>query len=346
MEEAKKHIRFKSDLHPLIDKILADAQFSGSVHIMRDGITIYHQTSGWADYENHVPFTDRTTMPIASLSKQITAAGIMLLVEQGKLQPDTTIDKFIPDYSYAKLVTIRHLLNHSSGIMDYTAEILLPDAIKQREKELGRELTSPFEVNKFVSSLARAYSLEECLELVNDRPLHFAPGEGTAYSNTNYHFLSDIIERIMDMPCGEYLSANIFKVLGMEDSHTDGLKADAKAYIRDAGGNILVCGKYALVSGDSGVISNIKDMECWCSAILNRKLLRPESWDQCFHLFQNRFGFGFQKFDQWLGHNGGMPGISARERLHPESKTGIIILSNTTSPGQEVLKNILECIEL
>lgn len=329
-----------------IDKILDNADFNGSVYIMRNSETIYQKNMGWADYEAHISFTENTTIELASLSKQFTAIAVMTLVERGKLQLDNTIDKFIPEYKYSKDITIRHLLNHTSGIMDYSGEILVPNAIEKREKELGRKLNSSFEITECINSLCKAYSLNECLELIKGQPLHFKPGEGTAYSNTNYHFLSDIIERITNMSFHEYLITNIFRVLGMNNSHANGLLADAKGYIKDEHGNMFCCGRHGMLSGDGGVVSSMKDMECWCSTVLNYRLLREDSWNQCFYITNNRYGMGFQQFDHWIGHNGGMPGISTRQRLHLPSKTTVLVLSNTPNPHRDILNEIMQCIEI
>ncbi len=329
-----------------IDKILNNAEFSGSIHIMKNGEALYHRSMGWADYETQYSFTDNTTIELASLSKQFTAIAIMTLVEKGLLQLDNTIDEIIPEYEYSKYITIRHLLNHTSGIMDYSGEILVPNAMERHEKELGRKLKNSYEINEFINSLCRSYSLDECLDLVKGRPLHFTPGEGTAYSNTNYHFLADIIERITDMSFNEYLISNIFKVLGMNNSHANGLNADAKGYVKDEFGNMLNCGRHSMLSGDSGVVSSVKDMECWCSAILNCSLLRQESWNQCLSIVNERFGFGFEKFNDWIGHNGGMPGISNRERLHLQSKTTIIMLSNNVNSYRNTINEIVQNIKL
>ncbi|MDF2540748.1 MAG: hypothetical protein K0S47_466 [Herbinix sp.] len=329
-----------------IDKILDDIEFSGSVHIMRNSDILYHKTSGWADYEARHPFTDGTTLELASLSKQFTATAVMTLVEGGKLLLDDTLDNYIPEYEFSNYITIRHLLNHTSGIVDYSGEILVPKAKERREKELGRKLNSSFEVTECINSLCKAYTVNECLELIKGSPLHFKPGDGTAYSNTNYHFLSDIIERITDMSFHEYLITNIFKVLGMHNSHASGLQADAKGYAKDENGTMFDCGRHGMRSGDSGVVSSMKDMICWCSAILNSRLLRQESWNQCFQIINDRYGMGFQKFDHWIGHNGGMPGISTRERLHLPSKTAILVLSNTTIPHHDIINEIMQCIKI
>lgn len=329
-----------------IDKILDEVEFNGSVHIMRNNDTLYHRNMGWADYEAHQSFTDNTTIELASLSKQFTAIAVMTLVERGKLQLDNTIDEFIPEFEYSQNITIRHLLNHTSGIIDYSGEVVVPKAIEKREKELGRKLNSSFEITECINSLCRAYNINECLKLIKGRPLHFKPGEGTAYSNTNYHFLSDIIERITDMSFNEYLITNIFEVLGMHNSHANGLEADAKGYVKDEYGNMLNCGRHGMLSGDSGVVSSIKNMECWCSTILNCRLLRQDSWHHCFYIINDRYGMGFQKYDNWIGHNGGMPGISTRERLHLPSKTAIIVLSNTPNPHHDILNEIMQYIDI
>jgi CubicO group peptidase (beta-lactamase class C family) len=148
------------------------------------------------------------------------------------------------------------------------------------------------------------------------------------------------------MSFNEYMISDIFKNLGMNSSHANGLKADAKGYVRDEYGNMLDCGRHGMLSGDGGVVSNMKDLDCWCSAVLNCRLLSQESWNQCFHIIHDRYGMGFQKFDHWIGHNGGMPGISTRERLHRISKTAIIVLSNAPCPQHDILSEIMQCIEI
>lgn len=329
-----------------IDRLFNDVEFNGSVHIMRNSDTLYHRNMGWADYEAHLPFTDNTTIELASLSKQFTAIAVMTLVEQGKLQLDSTIDEFIPEYEYSHNITIRHLLNHTSGIMCYTGEIVIPGALEKREKELGRKLIGSSEFTECITPLCRAYSINECLELIKGRPLHFTPGEGTAYSNTNYHFLSDIIERTTNMSFNEFLITNIFKVLGMHNSHANGLEADAKGYVKDESGNLIDCGRHGMFSGDGGVVSSIKDLECWCSAILHNRLLSTEGWNQCFNIINDRYGMGFEKFNDWIGHNGGMPGISTRERLHLPSKTAIIVLTNTPNPHHDILQDLMQYVDV
>ena len=144
----------------------------------------------------------------------------------------------------------------------------------------------------------------------------------------------------------DYLVKNIFEVLGMHHSHANGLLAVAKGYVKDEHGNLLNCGLHGMLSGDSGVVSSIKDMECWCLAILNNLLLRQETWKQCFYIINERYGMGFEKFDHWIGHNGGMPGISTRERLHLPSKTANILLSNTPTPHRDILKEIMQHIDI
>lgn len=187
---------------------------------------------------------------------------------------------------------------------------------------------------KCINKVCRAYSIDECLKLVNPLSLHFIPGEDTAYSNTNYYFLSYIIEKVTGKTYEQYLKETIFEPLGMLESHANGLLADAAGYITDEENNMIICGRHGMGSGDSGVVSTIGDMTIWCEAILNGKLLKKESWAECFKLYKDRFGFGFRSYGKWLGHNGGMPGLSTHLRISIENKTALILMCNLTNYGQ------------
>lgn len=315
----------------LIKSTLKAWNFNGAVSVIIDNINVYMTTVGMADFENGCPFTTHTTMELASLSKQFTAVAIMKMLETELIDLESKISKYIPKYSHAKEITIRHLLNHSSGIPDYTGEIIVPRALNKLASQCTsvNNITNKMKI-ECMNKLCRAYSIEECLDSVNTLPLHFIPGEGTAYSNTNYYFLSYIIEKVTGKSYEQYLKEAIFEPLGMFESHASGLLAAAVGYMMDEKNYRIVCGRHGMGSGDSGIVSTIKDMTKWCEAILNGRLLSKESWKECFELYNNRFGFGFQSYGKWLGHNGGMPGIATYERINLESKTALILMCNLT----------------
>lgn len=315
----------------LINSTLKAWNFNGAVSVIIDNRNVYMTTVGIADFETGCQFTTHTTMELASLSKQFTAVAIMKMSENELVDLESKISKYIPKYSHANEITIRHLLNHSSGIPDYSGEIIVPNALKKLDSQStpGNNITTKMKM-ECMNKLCRAYSIEECLDSVNTLPLHFIPGEGTAYSNTNYYFLSHIIEKVTGKAYEQYLKEAIFEPLEMFESHASGFLAEAAGYIMDEENNRIVCGRHGMGSGDSGIVSTIEDMTKWCEALLNGKLLSKESWDECFKLYKDRFGFGFQKYGKWLGHNGGMPGIATYERIHLESKTALILMCNLT----------------
>jgi CubicO group peptidase (beta-lactamase class C family) len=116
----------------------------------------------------------------------------------------------------------------------------------------------------------------------------------------------------------------------MFHSHTNGFLAEASGYAMDETGLRIMCGRHGMKTGDSGVVSTIDDMEKWCDAILYGRLLKKESWNECLTLYLERFGFGFRGYGNWIGHNGGMPGIATYERFHMESKTALVLMCNVT----------------
>ncbi|WP_160679834.1 serine hydrolase domain-containing protein [Clostridium sp. C8-1-8] len=315
----------------VINGILKAWNFNGAVSVIMNNRNVYMATVGMADFESGCPFTTHTTMELASLSKQFTAVAIMKMSESKLVDLESRISKYIPEYSHASEITIRNLLNHSSGIPDYSGEIIVPNAIKKLETKCtsGNNITTKMKM-ECINMACRAYSIDECLELVNPLPLHFIPGEGTAYSNTNYYFLSYIIEKVTGKAYEQYLREAIFEPLGMFDSHTSGLLAEAAAYVMDEDNSRIKCGRHGMGSGDSGVVSTIKDLTKWCESILNGKLLSQESWSECFKLYKERFGFGFSSYGKWLGHNGGMPGIATYERIQLENKNALILMCNLT----------------
>lgn len=315
----------------LIESTLKAWNFNGAISVILDNKNVCMNTVGMADFETKCPFTTNTTMELASLSKQFTAIAIMKMLENKLIDLESKISKYIPNYSYANEITIRQLLNHSSGIPDYTGEIIVPNALKKLESQCksGNSITTKIKM-ECINKLCRAYSIEECLDFVNTLQLHFIPGDGTAYSNTNYYFLSHIIEKVTGKTYEQYLKEAVFEPLGMRESHASGLLAEATGYMMDEENNRIACGRHGMGSGDSGIVSTIKDMTKWCETILNGKLLSKESWEECFKLYKDRFGFGFQSYGKCLGHNGGMPGIATYERIHLESKNALILMCNLT----------------
>ncbi|TVP53823.1 MAG: class A beta-lactamase-related serine hydrolase, partial [Gemmatimonadales bacterium] len=164
--------------------------------VFHAGEPVFSEGFGWADLEHRVPVTDSTVFRIGSVTKQFTAAAILRLAEEGALSLDDELTRFLPDYPTGDHpITVRHLLNHTSGIPNYTA--------------LGAA---------WLSGITLDRSHDEMLALFQDEPLDFEPGQRFAYSNSGYYLLGMVIEEVTGRPYDEFMEEDIFEPLGLRDT--------------------------------------------------------------------------------------------------------------------------------
>ena len=176
----------------------AGDKFMGSVLVAKDSAIVFEQSYGWANLEWKVPNTPTTKFRLGSVTKQFTAAAILLLEERGKLKLGDPVAKFIPEAPAAwEKVTLYHLLTHTSGVPSFTN---FPDYPTLK--------LAPLDPAK-------------ALERLRDLPLEFVPGEKFRYSNSGYVLLGYIVERVSGQSYEAFLRENILKPLGMDDSGCD-----------------------------------------------------------------------------------------------------------------------------
>ena len=184
------------ELRAKIDKVAADALArsgvpSASIAVVKDGKIVYLNAYGSARLEPKTPATSAMRYSIGSISKQFTAAAMLLLQEQGKLSLDDKVAKFVPDLTRANEVTIRQLLSHTSGYQDYWPQDYVMPMMLQ-----------PVTAAKILDMWAR-------------KPLDFDPGTKWQYSNTNYVIAGVIIEKVSGKPLLAFLKEKVFSPLGM-----------------------------------------------------------------------------------------------------------------------------------
>jgi CubicO group peptidase (beta-lactamase class C family) len=172
-------------------------QFSGNVLIAENGKVIYERSFGYSDFTNHTPNTKNTVFPIASLSKTLTATGILQLAQKGKIAVTDPVVKYLPEFPYPA-ITIRHLLSHTSGLPPYNAYF---DNLRTEDPD--RVFTNV----DFMQGLVK-----------NERPLLYEPGESGNYDNINFIVLALLLEKVSGMPYRDYIKKNILEPAGM--SHT------------------------------------------------------------------------------------------------------------------------------
>jgi len=315
--------------------------FQGAILVLKNNQIVFEYCNGEADIKSHIPFVPDTTIALASLSKQFVAVAIFLQVEKGNLSLDRTIHSFFPQYAHGNKVTICNLLHHSSGIPDYIGDVIIPEAIRKYESEQGAAPTNAIDFNKCIVAECRPVSLSECFELIGDLPLCFEPGTEGRYSNTNYFLLGHILEKVSGKPLSDVMH-EVFMRFGLKYTHINGRTANACGYVRH-NDEIFCCGRPAMDSGDSSVVSSLKDLGLWCKAVLAGDVLLADSWKEILNYDPEPFGCGFWKFeDGWFGHDGGLPGLRHWQRLNIEHNAAIIILSNVVAEEPPFLAKMME----
>ncbi|HYW12659.1 MAG TPA: serine hydrolase domain-containing protein [Longimicrobium sp.] len=218
-----------------------------AVGVYRDGAIAYARGYGMADLERRVPITPHTVFDLGSTSKQITAASVILLAQEGKLSLDDDVRRWVPELPvYQRPITLRHLLNHTSGLRDYIGLLAMGGA---RMDDVTTEEDA-------LAAIAR------------QRELNFAPGDEHLYSNSGYFLLSVVAERAGGKPLRELARERIFAPLGMARTHVlrgydDVVPDRALAYAPLPAGGYRADMPRWLQTGDGAVFSTVEELLLW-----------------------------------------------------------------------------------
>jgi CubicO group peptidase (beta-lactamase class C family) len=315
-----------------------------AVGVVRGGQLVFNRAYGLANLELSVPVTASTVFRLASLTKQFTAASVLLLVEQHKLSLDDKLAKYYPDFPRAGQVTIRHLLNHTSGIRDY-AEVL--------SQELGRSRPTGPEFVKRIAGLG----------------YDFDPGTMWNYSNSGYFLLGQIIEKVSGVSFAEFTRANLFDRLAMMDTAVDDeaqvvpFRASGYEAAKHAPSGYVNAPfvSMAVVYAAGATHSTVADLANWNIAPHGGKVLSAESFrnmtapamlnngrlsgtakyhkpdapvrpaEPGFAPREYAMGLHLGSLDghRFIGHEGGIFGFSTMMEVYPDDGLTTIVLANT-----------------
>lgn len=310
-------------------------RFSGTILIARDGKPIVSKGYGMANVEFDAPNTPDTVFRLASVSKQFTAAAIMMLQERGKLNTSDLACKYLAECPAAwQPITIRHLLTMTHGIPGISA------------LEIGslRGLPIP---------------MDQWYEVTSKKPLEYAPGEKFKYLNAGYTVLGLIIERISGKSYGEFLQENIFTPLGMKRTGYEDplriIKNRATGYKQLPGDRITNVPYREIIRMYSagGIYSTTQDLLLWDQALYTEKLLSKKSIDEMFTPYKDMYpgksyAYGWwtsQKFSrQELAHGGNATGFITYIARYPSDRVTVIVLSNNQSGSSGKISNVLSAI--
>jgi len=302
-------------------------RFAGAVMIAQSNQIVFMRGYGFANRELGVVNAPDTKYRLASLTKQFTALGILILQEQGKLSAEDPVSKFLTNCPNAwSKIKIRHLLNHTSGIPDYTG------------------------FADYRSTLMQPWPPEKMMDRLRDMPLEFEPGKRFAYSNSGYFLLSCIIEKASGRSYERFLEQFVFQPLGMKDTgcwHFETiLPHRATGYSRD--GDAWVNAAYGDTSypqGDGALYSTVEDFFQWYQCLREHKLVSADSWKAMTTPAKENYGFGIVAVEQFgqkeLAHDGRCNGFVASMRWFPEADIFVAAFANSDSAHSgEVADNL------
>ena len=313
-----------------VNATLAQKRIPGaSVLIAQSGTVRKSQGYGFANVELRVPATEDTIYQSGSTGKQFTAAGILLLVEAGKLSLDDRLSEYFPTAPASwHRITVRHLLTHTSGIRDYTDS---PDIDWRRD-----------------------YSEEDLLKVMMRLPTDFEPGTQWSYSNSGYLILGLLTSKLAGMHWSEFQAQRLFKPLGMTTtrviSESDIVSNRASGYELDDKGELK---NQQWVSpslnrcADGSLYYTIKDLAAWDRALRDGRFLSPASldaWVRPVRLADGSeypYGFGWfideQRGQRLIEHEGAWQGFETAIARYVDQGLTIVVLTNLSSAEPETM---------
>jgi CubicO group peptidase (beta-lactamase class C family) len=309
-------------------------QFSGVALVATKEGVVFQKAYGYANLELRVPNTPETTFEIASLSKAFTAAAVLLLRDDGKLELDDTVCRFIERCPETwKAITVRQLLHHTSGIPDYESAL-----------ELGSA--------KYGDAMAVSDAPRRFLDEARTKPLDFAPGSKFNYSNTGYLLLGYVIEKASGQSYEDFLRGRIFTPLSLastgvidrrriQKNRADGYTGlDDLPIEKIVAGSPLLGGPFSRAlytrlpspEGDASVYSDAADLYRWVTALDEGKLLSAASRAEMMTPQLGGYGTGWftaKRFERTLRtHTGDLPGFVSGIDRYTDGELTVILLCN------------------
>jgi CubicO group peptidase (beta-lactamase class C family) len=301
-------------MQQVIQSYVDNKTFMGTVLVVKDGKTLIDQGYGSADLEWNIPNTPTAKFRLGSITKQFTAASILLLEERGKLKIDDPISKYLPDAPPAwQKITIYNVLTHTSGIPSFTG---FPDYNATEWKD-----TTPAEL------VAR----------FRDKPLDFEPGSKFSYSNSGYVLLGYLIEKISGQTYADFLQQNIFTPLGMADTGIDSnaaiLPQRAQGYSPSPNGTHHAGYISMTIPFSAGALySTTGDLFKWEQGLFGGKILNPASLAKMTTPFKENYAMGLtvvtRDGHKRIAHGGGIEGFNTALEFYPDDKLIVIVLGN------------------
>jgi CubicO group peptidase (beta-lactamase class C family) len=325
-------LKVNQKLDSLFNRFNKRHDFHGSVIVAKKGKVIFKNHYGYADFKGKSKIDDNSVFQLASVSKQFTAAAVLVLFEEGKLGLDDKVIKFFPDFPYQE-VTIRQLMNHTSGLPKY------------------------FWLAEHKWDQDHAPSNEEMMEMISKHDVmrFFSPGANFDYSNTGYFVLASIVEKVTESAFGDFVEDRIFKPLHMKNTFVyryemdsikegqlDGYRIYRRRWHAKIGGTV----NDAIV-GDKNVYSTTEDMLKWVQGLNSGKIISKNTLAEMYTRGETKYkrkvpyGFGFRikedEINKVIYHNGKWNGFTTSLMQYPDEELVVITLEHSNYNSMKTL---------
>ena len=303
----------KTKLDKYFNSLDDNNKFMGSVAVSKNGEIIYLKSIGYADINNNIKANNETKYRIGSISKSFTAILVLKAVENKKLELNQTIDKWFPTIKNSEKISVKQLLNHRSGIFNFT--------------------NSP----NYLNLSTQAKTEEEMIEIIKSGGNNFSPDSRAEYSNSNYVLLTYILEKTFLKSYSELLSEYIVKPVDLKNTYVFGkintINNESKSYkflgswIEESETN------YTIPLGAGAITSTASDLTKFADALFGEQLLNSESLE-AMKTIQEGYGYGLFQIPFYsslgFGHTGGIDGFSSVFAHFPEENISYALTSNGT----------------
>jgi CubicO group peptidase (beta-lactamase class C family) len=304
----------KSKLDNYFNALQENNKFMGSVAVSKDGKIIYTKSIGFADVENNIKATENSKYRIGSISKSFTTVLVLKAVEEKRLDLNQTIDKWFPTIENAKQITVKNLLNHRSGIHNFTddADYLSWNTQPKTEKEM--------------------------VEIISKAGSDFKPDSKAEYSNSNFVLLTYILEKTFGKSYSELLQKYIVKPIGLKNTYVFGkinpVNNECKSYKFIGAWKLEPETDYSIPLGAGAIISTPSDLTKFADALFSGKLLKPASLN-IMKTIKDGYGNGLFQIPFYnhigYGHTGGIDGFSSVYSHFADDNISYALTSNGTN---------------
>ncbi len=318
-----------------------------AVLVMENGEILHAEGYGLRDIDAQLPITPNTVFDLASVSKQMTALGILILREKGELDVENAVTDYLPDFvdpNPDNPITVADLLHHTSGLADYTGEAFQSSVISHQSSVTTENQGDLSKYDSLSDTEFANLTLEDHLLWLNEQESVRDRGTEFEYNNSNYALLALMIQRVAGKPFAAFMQEEIFAPLGMSQTLVyqnlgQVIPQQAKGYAVSEDGEVTESSFPTVITGDGNIFSSIADLANYDRGLRDHTLISPETLALAFTPGEatEDYGFGWEVTETYGHNDGSWDGTSTYYLFYFDPAISIVVLSNDENYDPEEL---------